>query len=123
MLGLQLSHREINGVMVIEVTGRVTIGQNANALADYLCSLMEAGSNKLILNLAAVTFMDSMGVGSIVAAYKSAIGQGGTLKLVKPNNIVKLLLETSGLNRLFEIFDNEDAAVASFADQGSGSLL
>ena len=64
--------------------------------------------------VAAVTFMDSMGLGSMVSAYKSAAEKGGALKLVKPNNVVKLLLEVSGLNKILEAYGDEDTAVASF---------
>jgi anti-sigma B factor antagonist len=111
---LHISHRELNGVTVIDAAGRITIGQNANALGDYFRSLVADGKKDLVLNLGAVTFVDSMGVGSIVAGYTSVNGHGGALKLVKPNNVVKLLLEVSGLHKLFEVYEDEGAALGSF---------
>jgi anti-sigma B factor antagonist len=95
--------------------GRIVLGQESNALRERFKELMTAGKKKIVLNLANVTYIDSAGIGTLVATFNSARSQGATLKLANLGSKSKEVLEVARLMTFFDIFDSDSAAVASFS--------
>ena len=113
---MNLSEREIGDVTIIDVSGKVTLGEGGDAmLTDKLRSIVQQGKKKLLLNLAEVTYVDSAGLGAIVHAYATVTNQGGKLKLLNVTKRIKDLLSITKLLMVFDTFDNEAEAVTSFS--------
>lgn len=115
-MSLYLTPMEIGDVTLVEVTGRITLGQEVAALRSQLEELNKKGRKKILLNLAGVQYIDSSGIAELVAAYTSARREGGTLKLLKLTKRVQDLLQITKLSTVFEVFDDESKAVSSFAN-------
>jgi anti-sigma B factor antagonist len=111
----KLSSRQEGGVAVLDVAGAITIGEGANAVRSALDGL---ASKKILLNLAEVSFIDSSGISELVDALKTVAKNGGQLKLLKPAQRVKDILRITKLHTMFEVYDDEAAAVASFGQAG-----
>lgn len=114
-MSMTLEIRENGGVSILDVTGRLTIGEDATKLSETLRHLSSTGHKKILLNLAALTYLDSSGLGVLVSSFASVERSGGQLKLENLTSRVKDLLLITKLYTVFEIFDNEAAAVLSFA--------
>src|SRR5262247_499923 len=113
---MQVSERMVGDVMIVDVSGKVTLGEGGDAiLGDKFRSLVHQGHKKLLLNLADVTYVDSAGLGAIVQSYATVKNQGGALKLVNATKRLHDLLSITKLLLVFETFDNEAEAVASFS--------
>jgi anti-sigma B factor antagonist len=113
---MHISEREIGDVVIIDVSGKVTLGESGDAmLTDKLRSIVQQGKKKMLLNLADVTYVDSAGLGAIVHAYATVTNQGGTLKLLNVTKRIKDLLSITKLLTVFDTFDNEAEAVTSFS--------
>jgi anti-sigma B factor antagonist len=114
---MQLSERTIGDVVIVDVSGKVTLGEGGDAiLSDKFRSLLQQGQTKLLLNLGDVSYVDSAGLGAIVHSYVTVKNQGGALKLVNVTNRLKDLLSITKLLLVFETFDDEAEAVDSFAE-------
>jgi anti-sigma B factor antagonist len=100
--------------MVVEVRGRITLGPETETLRAKLKQLIESGQLRIILNLAEVTYIDSVGLSTLVAGYTSARRAGGDLKLLHLPRGVHQLLQITRLSTVFEIFENLEAARRSF---------
>ncbi|MBM3786860.1 MAG: STAS domain-containing protein [Acidobacteria bacterium] len=109
-----VSTRQSGGVSVVDVGGKITLGEGSIAVRDTVRSQVEAGNKKIILNLGNVTYIDSSGIGELVSAYTTVSNSGGTLKLLNLTKRVHDLLQITKLYTVFEVFDDEAAAVASF---------
>ena len=102
-------------VHIVDVTGRLTHGApETEALGDVLRDLLHTGKKKIVLNIDKVVYIDSASLGVLVAHYKRAIERGGMIKVLKPNDKTLSVLVATRLNLVFDIFSNEEEAVASF---------
>ena len=108
--------RRLDGVVVVDLSGRFTVGDATGVIRDAVAALLQSGEQCILLNLADVTHIDSAaGIGELVSSYTSAVRQGARVKLLRAGKRVDYVLHVVGLDRVFEIFDDEDAAVRSFS--------
>jgi anti-sigma B factor antagonist len=113
-MDIKVEERVIGPVMVLDIVGRLTIDEAAQHLKDKINSLIAQGRNKVVLNLKNVPYIDSGGLGQLVASYGSVMKAGGALKLLNVNTRNHDLLSITRLVTLFESFDSEAQAVQSF---------
>ena len=111
---LEIRERNVSEVVVLEMFGRITIGEGSVQLRDAVSHLLESGRNKIILNLGGVTYMDSSGIGELVSRYTTTKNTGGRLKLLNLPKKIKDLLMITKLLTVFEIYEDEQAALESF---------
>ena len=111
---MKASSRQVNGVTVVDMSGRITLGEGSVVLRDTIRDLLGKGEKKILLNLGNVTYIDSSGIGELVSAFTSVRNQGGELKLLKLTKKVHDLLQITKLYTVFDIKDDETAAVGSF---------
>ena len=114
MAGLTIQRRESGAVTILGVSGKITIGEGSVQLRDAVRQALEAGKKNLLLDLANVTYIDSSGIGELVSAYTMTSNQGGRLKLLNLPPKVQDILMITQLITVFETYDNEQEAVASF---------
>lgn len=113
-MNLKVSTRQVDGVSIVDCSGRITLGEGSVVLRDTVKDLLSKGHKKILLNLADVNYIDSSGIGELVSAYTTAKNQGGELKLLKLTKKVHDLLQITKLYTVFEVKDDEAAAVKSF---------
>ena len=113
-MALKMTNREVDGVSVIELEGRVVLGEESNALRETVKSMLAAGKKKIVLDMEQVTYIDSAGLGALVAAHHSARTQGASLKLSHLGVKFKEILQVTKLLTVFDVYDSESAAIASF---------
>lgn len=111
---MTVSERAVGKVIILDVSGNVTLSDGAEQVRDKVRSILQQGNKFVLVNLAKVAYMDSAGLGELVQAYSTVAKQGGKLKLVSPTKRLKDLLVITKLATVFDSFDDEDAAVASF---------
>jgi anti-sigma B factor antagonist len=114
-VALRMTDREVNGVTVIDLEGRIVLGEESNSFRERVKSLLAAGKKKIVLNLANVSYIDSAGLGTLVATFHSARSQGATLKLANLGQKFKEVLQVTKLMTVFDTYENEAAAIQSFA--------
>jgi anti-sigma B factor antagonist len=114
-VALRMTDQEVNGVTVLEIEGRIVLGEESNAFREKVKSLLAAGKKKIVLNLANVGYIDSAGLGTLVATFHSARSQGATLKLANLGSKFKEVLQVTKLMTVFDTYDSEALAVQSFA--------
>jgi anti-sigma B factor antagonist len=107
--------REVDGVGVVALEGRVVLGEESNALREQVKSMLAAGQKKIVLNMDHVTYIDSAGLGTLVAAHHSARTQGASLKLCNLGTRFQEILQVTKLLTVFEVYDSEAAAIRSFS--------
>jgi anti-sigma B factor antagonist len=124
---LKYDVRQISDVTVLDLNGRLSLGEalafgpgSGLVLSETIGELTKKGQKKILFNLAGVTYVDSSGVGQLVGALTTARNQGGDIKLLKPSIHVLDLLKTTKLDRVFDIQDDEAAAIQSFSG-GAGA--
>ena len=108
----------IDGVMMVDLRGRITLGPETEAVRSKLKQLVNAGHQRLILNLGEVTYLDSSGLSTLIASYTSARNAGGNLKLLHLPRGVYQLLQITRLSTVFEIYEDLATAVKSFESPG-----
>lgn len=113
-MALKMTNREVNGVEVVALDGRIVLGEESNALREKVKSMIAAGKKKIVLNMNNITFIDSAGLGTLVAAHHSARTQGVTMKLCHLGSKFQEVLQITKLLTVFDVSDTESAAVASF---------
>jgi anti-sigma B factor antagonist len=113
-VALRMTDREVNGVTVVEIEGRIVLGEESNAFRERVKGLLAGGKKKIVLDMKNVTYIDSAGLGTLVASFHSARSQGATLKLANLGSKFREVLQVTKLYTVFETFDNEAAAVSSF---------
>jgi len=106
--------REVGGVIVIDMEGRITLGEGSNLLRDLIAEKLDAGHKQIVMNLAGINYIDSTGLGELVSSYRHVKSQGGELKLLNLNKKVSDLLQVTKLYTVFDVHSNESQAVASF---------
>jgi len=114
-VALKMTNREVDGVSVVALDGRIVLGEESNALREKVKSLIAEGKKKVVLNMANITFIDSAGLGTLVAAHHSAKSQGAALKLAHLGSKFQEVLQITKLLTVFDVYNNEAEAVASFA--------
>jgi anti-sigma B factor antagonist len=107
----------VDGIMVLDLRGRITLGPETEAVRTKLRDLLNAGQNQIILNLGEVTYLDSVGLGTLIGAYTSTNNSGGNLKLLHLPRGVQQLLQVTRLSTVFEIYEDLHLAVASFKNE------
>ncbi len=111
---MQIAERESGAVTVLDLSGRITMGEDGNLLKDKLQSLLHQNKKNILFNLAQVSYVDSAGLGAIVSAYTTVTREGGSLKLVNVTKKLQDLLSITKLLTVFETFDSEEEAVRSY---------
>jgi anti-sigma B factor antagonist len=112
---MQIDERSVGDVMVLDVKGKVTLGEGDEMLKDKVNSLVNQGHKKIVLNLAEVPYIDSAGLGEIVRTYTTVSRQGGHLKLLNLTKRITDLLSITKLLTVFETYDSENDAIRSFS--------
>lgn len=113
-MSLKLNTREVKDVLVIDLSGQLTMGEAVASVRDEIHDEVEHGVRKVLLNLADVSYIDSAGLGELTAAYSSIKNRGGQLKLLNLTKRVHDLLQITKLSTIFDYYDDERKAIASF---------
>ena len=113
-MNAKLTSRQVGEVTVIDLSGRITLGEGSGMLRDELRNLIGTNRRKILINLADVTYMDTSGIGQLVAGYTTVSNQGGHLKLLNLTKKVKDVLQITKICTLFETFDDEKQALVTF---------
>ena len=117
---MRIVERRIGDVTILQLIGRLELEDGDTLLRDTINVLVAAGRVKLVLDMKEVTRLDSAGIGMLVSKFLTAKRNGGSLKILNPTARTDHLMEITKLTTIFEIFDNEDAAVRSFDDPIAG---
>lgn len=111
---MKIVERQVGEVIILDLRGKIMIGEGDDALRDAVAKLVDGGKSKILLNLADVPYVDSAGLGEIVRCYTTVSKNGGRLKLINLTKKIQDLLAITKLLTVFETFDAEDEAVRSF---------
>jgi anti-sigma B factor antagonist len=114
-VALKMTSREVDGVTVVALDGRIVLGEESNALREKVKSMVAEGKKKIVLNMDGITFIDSAGLGTLVAAHHSAKGQGSSLRLCHLGTKFQEVLQITKLMTIFDVYNTEAEAVASFS--------
>jgi anti-sigma B factor antagonist len=114
-VSMKASTRQVDGVTIVDLSGRITLGEGSVVLRDTVKDLLGKGQKKILLNLGDVSYIDSSGIGELVSAFTSVRNQGGELKLLHLTKKVHDLLQITKLYTVFDVKDDEAAAIAAFA--------
>ena len=110
---MELDLRERDGVNILVLSGQLTLSAEGQ-LQEAVDTLLESGRNRILLDFTDVSFMDSVGIGELVASHRKVESAGGVLKILKPSKRIQDSLSLTRLLPIFQVFDSEDTAVASF---------
>jgi anti-sigma B factor antagonist len=113
-VSMKISTRQVDGVTILDLSGRITLGEGSVQLRDAVRELLAKGQKHILLNLADVNYIDSSGIGELVSAFTTVRNQGGELKLLKLTKKVHDLLQITKLYTVFDIKDDEAVAIGSF---------
>ena len=105
----------MDGVLILDVRGQITLGEETGALREKVKSLITAGHTRMIIDLAEVNYIDSAGLATLVWVFTSARKQGGDVKLLRLTKRVHDLLQITRLSTVFDVFDTLEAAHRAFA--------
>ena len=114
-MSLKIETREVAHVTILDIHGRIVLGDEIGALRDAVRALVAEGKKKIILNLVGVDYIDSSGLGELVSAFTSIRSQGGELKLLNLTKRVHSLLQITRLLTVFDVTDDEATSVKSFS--------
>lgn len=114
-MSVKLTTRQVGEVTVVDAAGRITLGEGASIFRDTLRELAGSGKKKLLLNLGEVSYIDSSGIGEMVSGFTTVTNSGGQVKLLNLTKRVKDLLQITKLYTVFEVFEDEAAAVRSYS--------
>ena len=115
---MQIQERVVSGVTILDLKGKITLGEGDEVLKDKVNSLVHQERKRILLNFADVPYIDSAGLGEIVRTYTTVSRQGGVLKLLALTKRIQDLLAITKLLTIFETFDTEDEAIKSFSSTG-----
>ena len=113
-MSLEIQQRDREGVLILDLNGRLTVGPEVSIFRDRMQKLIDTGSRQIVLNLQQVDYIDSTGLGVLMNCYCHAIKNSGALKLLNPDAPVKQVLSVTKVDRILQSFDDEAAALASF---------
>jgi len=114
-VSMKSSTRQVDGVTIIDLSGRITLGEGSSVLRDLVRQTVAKGNKKILLNLGDVTYIDSSGIGELVSAFTSVRNAGGELKLLNLTKKVHDLLQITKLYTVFDVKDDEAAAIQAFS--------
>jgi anti-sigma B factor antagonist len=114
-LSIKLNTRQVGDVTVVDVAGRITLGEGSSTLRDTLRELVAKNQKKVLLNLGEVSYIDSSGIGELVSGFTTVTNQGGQLKLLNLTKRVQDLLQITKLYTVFDVHDDEATAIRSFS--------
>ncbi len=113
-MSMKISSRSVDGVSILDCSGRITLGEGSITLRDSVRDLLSKGQKKILLNLGDVSYIDSSGIGELVSAFTTVRNQGGELKLLNLTKKVHDLLQITKLYTVFDVKDDETSAVKAF---------
>jgi len=113
-VSMKISTRQVDGVTILDCSGRITLGEGSITLRENVGQLLAKGQKKILLNLGEINYIDSSGIGELVTAFTTVRKQGGDLKLLNLTKKVHDLLQITKLYTVFDVKDDEAAAVKSF---------
>jgi anti-sigma B factor antagonist len=113
-VSMKASTRQVDGITIVDLSGRITLGEGSVILRDTIKDLLGKGQKKILLNLGDVSYIDSSGIGELVSAFTSVRNQGGELKLLHLTKKVHDLLQITKLYTVFDVKDDEAAAIGAF---------
>lgn len=113
-MSMKISTRSVDGVSILDCSGRITLGEGSITLRDTVRDLLGKGQKKILLNLGDVSYIDSSGIGELVSAFTTVRNQGGELKLLNLTKKVHDLLQITKLYTVFDVRDDETSAVKAF---------
>ena len=108
-----IKSRQLDDVVILDISGRITIGEGTITLRDALQKLLKSGERKVLMNLEDVDYVDSAGLGELITAYTTVRAHGGQLKLIKLTHRIQDLLQITKLLTVFDAFDSETEAIKS----------
>ena len=120
-MNMTITTRQAGDVTIVNISGRIVLGEESAALRNLVCDLTSRGHKKILFNLGDVTYIDSSGLGNLVSAFTSVRKQGGELKLLNLTKNVHDVMQITKLYTVFDIMDDEAAAVRSFAQSSAAT--
>jgi len=112
---MTIDTRNVNGITILELHGKVTIGEGSREIREKIRELLESGNKDILLNLGDVSYVDSSGIGELVSSYTTVTNQGGQFKLLHLTKKIRELLAITKLLTVFDSYDDEETAVGSFS--------
>ncbi len=112
---LKATSRQVDGITILDMSGRVTLGEGSVVLRDTIRDILAKGNKKILLNLGDVTYIDSSGIGELVSAFTAVRKEGGELKLLNLTKKVHDLLQITKLYTVFDVKDDEAVAISAFS--------
>ena len=113
-MSMKVTTRQVDGITVLDLSGRITLGEGSVTLRDAVHDVLAKGSKKILLNLENISYIDSSGIGELVSGFTSVRNAGGELKLLNLTKKVHDLLQITKLYTVFDIWDNEASAISAF---------
>jgi len=113
-MSMKVAIRQVDGITILDLSGRITLGEGSITLRDSVHEVLAKGSKKILLNLGDTSYIDSSGIGELVSAFTSVKNAGGELKLLNLTKKVHDLLQITKLYTVFDIWDNEASAIGAF---------
>ncbi len=113
-MALSIATRQLDGVTILDLSGRITLGEGSVQLRDAIRDLISKGIKHILLNLGDVNYIDSSGLGELVSAFTTAKNQNADVKLLNLTKKVKDVLQVTKLYTVFDIYDDEASAISSF---------
>lgn len=113
---MKASTRQVSGVTIVDMSGRITLGEGSVILRDAIKDLLAKGQKKILLNLGDVSYIDSSGIGELVSGYTAVKNKSGDLKLLHLTKKVRDLLQITKLYTVFDVFTDESTALRSFTN-------
>ena len=120
-MSMKASTRQVDGITIVDLSGRITLGEGSVVLRDTIKDLLGKGQKKILLNLGDVSYIDSSGIGELVSGFTTVTNQGGQVKLLNLTKRVKDLLQITKLYTVFEVSNTEADAVQAMAKTASAS--
>lgn len=114
-MSMKVNTRQVDGVTILDLSGRITLGEGSVTLRDTIRDLIAKGQKKILLNLAEISYLDSSGLGELVTAYTTTKNAGGEMKLLNLTKKVQDLLQITKLYTVFDVKEDETSAVSSFS--------
>jgi anti-sigma B factor antagonist len=112
---MKIETRTVGDVRILDCSGKITLGEGTMAVRNTVRDILKSNGKKIILNLAEVNYIDSSGIGELVSTYSTVANNGGQLKLLNLTKKINELLAITKLLTVFQVFDNEQTALASFS--------
>lgn len=111
---MKIETRTVGDVTILDCSGKITLGEGTMAVRNTVRDILKTDGKKIVLNLADVNYIDSSGIGELVSTYTTVTNSGGQLKLLNLTKKIQELLAITKLLTVFQVFDNESTALASF---------